>query len=200
MYLRMPNIYESKCEFPISLLQINEDYYYINNQFYPRKFNRTLCTLPNKKEFCLPFDWLFFWKYINNSNDITEWILFLEDDITLCPNIFQTIFSYIDNYNINHQCMFIKLGVGWSGNLVNSKLLPIMIRKISNYPIKMAHNWKKSGFNWWKSPDIWLENKLFKNKLCINNKSVIYHPSTKETKSSLNHIWEKPFICNKSLI
>eukprot|EP01084_Bolivina_argentea_P262694 444333_1 len=197
-YMRMPNLYEYKCGLPMTSFHISDNYYYIENEFYMRNFDRMPCT---KTEFCLPFDWIFLWKYIikhYQSNGL-QWLLFLEDDISLCPNILNAIFYYM-NDTLNTKYKFISLSSGFTATLINIDLLQTMIDIIYNFPYKMARKYKRSRHKKWTCPVIYLHEKLNDLHLRLKvNKSLIYHPSKIETPSTMNHSWAGTTYCGKDL-
>ena len=120
---RIPNIYSQKCNFFISSIIVNKKFYLIDNSIVPRN-----CT--EYSNICQAYDWRQHLSYLYNKfKDIRKYFLILEDDVKLCPNIFEYIYNLtiLNKNSLDLNINFVLLSKGINGYLVKVDFIPKLI-------------------------------------------------------------------------
>lgn len=214
---RKPNYDSNKCGIPIYQYLVCDEFYIIDNVFYDRidqqcHYRYHTESTYNTDCHCYDFTFLIMYLYQSNFTEKSniEWILILEDDTKLCPDLSQFIYDIINNnFNVtkDQPINIVFIGMGMTGILIRVSYLS----KFSNLVTISARQVLERRYNYFAKLDAFgIDAEIWKNALYptpnlsisgmyFSLYSFLWHPSYIKSKSLSAHKYYVDFDCGKKL-
>ncbi len=202
-------INSSNCNFFIDSIYMSSKFYNVNNEIIKRN-----CEKYN--HICQAEDWIMDLSYLFFKNKRTKFFLILEDDVKLCPYLFEFAYN-VTKLDETLPINLVFLGSGSTGFLIKRNFIPILISSINGRnQIKfgpLSHNFtvnpsiypayiknyltfinKTTGFSLDLFINLKQKNGLI-NGIFASSKSIIFHPRTTSSISIMNHKYSRNSEC-----